>query len=354
MSGIPRLFSFRSPDGDCFKKALFMKFQNQAKIPVDRGIQSKHARSLMIALLFGAGIAQGQEVVLTAIPDVVAAGTKIEFIRDGFKGTEGPVQLPDGSVAFTETQDARITRIAADNSISTYLENTHGSNGLGFTADGELVSVQHQPTGVGVIAPANKVRTLADNYEGVPFGRPNDIVVGKRVGIFFTDSGAVQKPGEPPVGKPAVYHISAKGELKRVVNDIERPNGIQLSPDEKVLYVANTPGEHIIAYDIGNDASLSGRRNFAKLAGYTPNDKGIYSSGADGIAVDEKGRLYVASNAGVEVISSKGEALGVIPLPKKPQNLAFAGKDKKTLYVVGRGSAYKIALLTPGFAGRAK
>ena len=213
---------------------------------------------------------------------------------------------------------------------------------------------QHKPTRVGVIAPPDKVRTLAENYEGVPFGRPNDIVVGKRVGIFFTDSGAARKPGEPPVGKPAVYHISAKGELKRVANDLERPNGIQLSPDEKVLYVANTPGEHVIAYDVGNDGSLGKRRNFAKLAGYAKNDKGNYSSGADGLAVDEKGRLYVTSNAGVEVFSAKGDALGIIPIPKKPQNIAFAGQDKKTLYVVGRGSAYKIALLTPGFAGRAK
>lgn len=331
-----------------------MKFQIQAKIPVDRGIQPRHARSLMIALLFGAGIAQAQEVVPTAISDVVAAGTKIEFIRDGFKGTEGPVQLPDGSVAFTETQDARITRIAADNSISTYLENTHNSNGLGFTAGGELVSVQHQPTRVGVIAPADKVRTLADNFEGLAFGRPNDIVVGKRVGIFFTDSGAAQKPDQPPVGKPAVYQITPKGELKRVANDIERPNGIQLSPDEKVLYVANTPGEHVIAYDIGSDGNLGGKRNFARLAGYAKGDNGNFSSGADGLAVDEKGRLYVTSNAGVEVFSAKGDALGVIPIPKKPQNIAFAGQDKKTLYVVGRGSAYKIALLTPGFAGRAK
>lgn len=331
-----------------------MKFQNQAKKQADRSIQPKHARSLMIALLFGAGFVQAQEAVPTAIPDVVAAGTKIEFIRDGFKGTEGPVQLPDGSVAFTETQDARITRIAADGSVSSYLENSNGSNGLGFAANGELLSVQQVKPRVGVIAPADKVRTLADNYEGVPFGRPNDIVVGKRVGIFFTDSGGAQKPGEPPVGKPAVYQITPKGELKRVANDIERPNGIQLSPDEKVLYVANTPGEHVIAYDIGPDGSLGQRRNFARLTGYAKGDNGNYSSGADGLAVDEKGRLYVTSNAGVEVFSARGDALGVIPIPKKPQNIAFAGQDKKTLYVVGRGSAYKIALLTPGFAGRAK
>ncbi|UCV01652.1 SMP-30/gluconolactonase/LRE family protein [Dechloromonas denitrificans] len=330
-----------------------MNIENQQKADGDCGIRPKHSRPLFAALLLCAGAIQAQEAVPTAIPGVVEAGTRIEFIRDGFKGTEGPVRLPDGSVIFTETQDSRITRIAADGSVSTYLENSNGSNGLGFSAYGELVSVQNREPRVGVIAPADKVRTLADSYEGVSFGRPNDIVVGRRAGIFFTDSGAAQKPDQPPVGKPAVYQITPGGALKRIANDIERPNGVQLSPDEKVLYVANTPGEYIIAYDLGNDGSIGQRRNFAKLAGYTKTDNG-YSSGADGLAVDEKGRLYATSNAGIEVFSAKGDALGIIPTPKKPQNIAFAGKDKKTLYVVGRGSAYRIALLTPGFAGRAK
>ncbi len=322
------------------------------KKPVDRS--SARARRLLTSLLLAAGIAQAQESVTTAIPDVVAVGSKIEFIKDGFKGTEGPIGLPDGSVIFTETQASRIVRIDSEGHVSTYLENTNGSNGLGFTAAGELVSVQHVKPGVGVIAPPDKVRTLAEGYEGLPFGRPNDIVVSQRAGIFFTDSGVVPKPGEPPVGKAGVFQITPQGLLKRVVDDVERPNGIQLSPDEKVLYVANTLGEHVLAYDLGVDGRLGVRRNFARLSGWSKADNGNYSSGADGLAVDEKGRLYVASNAGIEVFSVGGEALGVIPLPKKPQNLAFAGKDKKTLYVVGRGAAYRIALLTPGFAGRAK
>ena len=115
----------------------------------------------------------------------------------------------------------------------------------------------------------------------------------------------------------------------------------------------NTLGEHILAYDITTDGGIQNKRNFAKLEGWK-NEDGAWSSGADGLAVDDSDRLYVASNAGVEVFSPKGEALGVIPIPKKPQNLAFAGTDKKTLYVVGRGAAYKVPLLAQGFTGRAK
>jgi gluconolactonase len=111
----------------------------------------------------------------------------------------------------------------------------------------------------------------------------------------------------------------------------------------------------VLAYDVAANGSVGKPRNFAKLkAGLTPTDTGAQSSGADGLVIDAKGRLYVASNAGIEVFDAKGKALGVIALPKKPQNLAFAGKDKQLLYVVGRGAVYKIAVLTPGYAGRAK
>ncbi|MGZ5579651.1 MAG: SMP-30/gluconolactonase/LRE family protein, partial [Methylobacter sp.] len=104
---------------------------------------------------------------------------------------------------------------------------------------------------------------------------------------------------------------------------------------------------------IAADGSISNRRNFAKLEGWKQEENG-WSSGADGLAIDDNDRVYVASNAGIEVFSPKGEALGVIVLPKKPQNIAFAGPDKKTLYAVGRGAAYKIPLLAQGYKGRAK
>ncbi len=299
---------------------------------------------------------QAQEVT-PAIAGVVTAGTKVELIKEGFNGTEGPVALPDGSFAFTETLANRITRIAADGSTSTFLDNSNGSNGLGFTANGDLYAVQVLKPRVGVVYPAAKAKVLVEQFEGKAFGRPNDLVVTPQGTVYFTDSGAAPnaqpKPDPASVNKPAVYQITPTGDVNRLANDIERPNGIQLSPDNKVLYVANTAGEHVLAFDIAADGSVGPRRNFAKLDGWRKTETGA-SSGADGLAVDAEGRLYVASTVGIQVFSKQGEALGTIPLPKAPQNLAFAGPDKKTLYVVGRGSAYKIAVLTPGVAGRAK
>ncbi|MFZ5528498.1 MAG: SMP-30/gluconolactonase/LRE family protein [Pseudomonadota bacterium] len=303
--------------------------------------------------------------VTTGIPGVVASGAAIELIKEGFSGTEGPVALPDGSFAFTETQAARITRIAPDGAISTLLENTNGANGLGFGAHGELYAVQVLQPRVGIIHPPERAKTLVERYEGAGFGRPNDLVVSQLGHVYFTDSGAnrtappagaapaAAKTEQPPTNKPAVYRIGNDGSVKRLANDIERPNGIQLSPDEKVLYVANTAGEYVLAYDLADDGTLGAKREFAKLAGYRQTDTG-WSSGADGLAVDARGRLYVASTAGIQVFSPEGQALGIITLPKAPQNIAFAGPGKRTLYAVGRGAAYRIATLTAGYAGRAK
>lgn len=290
------------------------------------------------------------------IPGVIAKGTKYEFLYEGFEGTEGPITLPDGSAIFTETRANRITQLKDDRGVSIFLQNSNGSNGLAFTPKGDLISVQNLKPQVGIIYPAGHEKVLSNNYEGKPFQRPNDLVLDKKGGIYFTDIGIVPKPEDKvqEAARPAVYYITPEGKTTQVVSDLKRPNGVQLSTDEKTLYVADTAHQYLIAYDIKNDGSLSNKRNLAKLDGYVKGANGEFASGADGIAVDAENRLYVATNAGVEVFNLKGEKLGIIVLPQKPQNLAFAGKDKKTLYVVGRGAAYRIPLLAQGFLGRAK
>ena len=354
--------------------STFMKFRQGLRHASGASAAAGALGAAVLALLSGcAGLGQtaGQGIgghsaaapaaaastvgVTPEIAGVVAAGTPIELIREGFTGTEGPIALADGSFAFTETNANRITRIAADGSTSTWLSDTNGANGLALTPAGTLYAVQVLKPRVGIIHPSGQSTVLADSWEGRPFGRPNDLVLSSRGVVYFTDSGANNATPEQRAGhaRPAVYRILASGQLQRLADDIERPNGIQLSPDEKTLYVANTLGEHVLAYDIGSDGQLGPRRAFAKLAGYRKTETG-WSSGADGLAVDAQGRLYVASSAGVQVFDSAGASLGVIALPKAPQNLAFSGPGKKTLYVVGRGAVYRIATLAPGHVGRAK
>jgi gluconolactonase len=138
-----------------------------------------------------------------------------------------------------------------------------------------------------------------------------------------------------------------------VADGITNPNGIQLSPDEKTIYVNDTRGEYLIAMDVRPGGMLGPKRNFAKYEGVQKTDAGMVS-GADGLAVDSDGRVYAATAIGVQVFSAKGQHLGTIPLSRAPQNLAFAGPDKKTLYIVGRNAAWKIQMLSSGYKGRAK
>jgi gluconolactonase len=290
------------------------------------------------------GFLSGKKVVAPAIPNVVAADTRVDVVREGFEGTEGPVLLKDGSLLFTENRADRIVRIAPDNSVSTYLEKTGSANALAVNAAGDLLAVQTAPSAIAVLQP--KAKPLATTYAGKPFNRPNDLAAARNGNIYFTDPGAAPQPGAPPA-ETGLYRLDKRGKVSLIANDIRRPNGVALSPDEKTLYVANTAGEALIAYSVAPDGSVSNRRDFAKLAGFkeTPNGP---SSGADGITVDADGRVYVATSVGVQVFGTDGSALGIIPLPRAPQNLAFGGKDRSQLYVVGRGAVYRIATLTHG------
>jgi gluconolactonase len=294
------------------------------------------------------------------IAGVVAGGTVVHVIGQGFQGTEGPITLPDGSLIFTETNANRITRIDANDALSTFLENTNGSNALGFDSAGRLISVQTTPgnTKIGVIYPPGSEAVLSDNFEGKPYGRPNDLVVSRAGGVYFSEPGpnapADGSTPPPPPLTPAVYYIPPGAASQRVAEGIERPNGITLSLDEQTLFLNNTNGRYLLAFDVQPDGTLQNQRNFAEYDGVTSNANGTLVSGADGLCIDSQGRLYVATTVGVQVFSTTGERLGTIPLSRAPQNIAFAGADKHTLFIVGRGAAYRVALLAQGFSGRAK
>jgi gluconolactonase len=312
---------------------------------------------LLIVAFMQAAAPQGPptETATPNIPGVVAAGTKVQIIEDGFEGTEGPVAMPDGSVIFTNA--AHVTKIDKDNNVSNFLDNPNLPNALAFDSKGRLIAVMtaQGKTSISVIYPKGSETVLADKVDGKPFGRPNDLVVDKKGGVYFTDPGPnAQQIAQGWVAtSPAVYYMAAGGKPVKIAEGIERPNGIQLSPDEKILYVNNTNGENLLAFDIQSDGTVRNRRNFARYEGVTKNQNGVVS-GADGLAVDNAGHVYAATAAGVQVFSPKGEHLGTIPMSRAPQNLAFAGPGKKTLYVVGRGVAFKIQTQTEGVKGRAK
>jgi gluconolactonase len=293
------------------------------------------------------------ETTTPGIAGVVTAGTKVQLVAQGLRGTEGPVAEPGGTLLFTENVAGVISRVDAKGAISPYLKDTNSASGLTFDRKGRLIGTRPDTHAIAVFAPEPVI--LVDAAGGLPLMRPNDLTVDRKDGIYFTDPGPVPQPGQTPARKPAVYYIPPGGTVVTVADDITRPNGVVLSPDEKVLYVADTLGESVVAFDVNADGTLRNRRIFGKLDGVTKTDTGV-RSGADGLAVDAAGRLYVATQAGIQVFSPTAQHLGtiVIGITGGPQNMAFAGPGKKTLYVVGRGAMWQIATTTRGPDRRGK
>lgn len=277
------------------------------------------------------------------IVGVVAADTPVELMASGFQASESAIGVADGSLLFTDRSTNRVMRLAGT-AISVYLENANAPNGLAFDSAGRLIAVQRTQVQIGVLLPTPRV--LANAFNGQPIVTPNDLVVDTKGGVYFTEFGNATV-------KTCVYYIRPDGTVIKAADDIERPNGVQLSRDEKTLYVANTNGEFILAYDVHEDGTIGNRRNFGLLEGVRKTDTGV-QSGADGLAIDAEGRVYVTTLAGIQVFSEAGQRLGTIPLPVQAQSIAFAGPDKQTLFAVGRGNVYRIAMLAKGFPGRAK
>src|SRR5262249_55977392 len=148
---------------------------------------------------------------------------------------------------------------------------------------------------------------------------------------YFTDFNSSREPNPGAVLGPAVYYIPPGGKITKITDSIARPNGIQLSPNERVLYVNDSKGDYLMAFDIQPDGTARNGRRFAKYEGIEHGAEGIIN-GVDGMAVDAAGRVYSTINLGIQVFDSSGKTLGTIPLPEKAQNLAFGGRDKKTIY----------------------
>lgn len=287
------------------------------------------------------------------IPGVVAAGARVEIIKRDFEvAINGPLGLPDGSgVLVTEILRSRVWKFDNDNKGSILIDNSSGALCLAFDAKGRLIANQTMPAArnkIAVIYPKGQETVLADNLDGKPFGRPNDLVVNRSGGIYFTDPGpndAQMKIGHPPT-EPAVFYVPPGGKTIKVADGIASPNGLVLSPDERILYVADTDGDYLIAFDVQADGMLRNRRNFARY------EEGKESE-ADGLVIDNDGRVYISIWGGVQVINARGQHVGTIPAGG-PGNLAFGGPDKRTLYITGGTALSRVRMLAQGFKGRGK
>jgi gluconolactonase len=293
------------------------------------------------------------------IPGVIKGGTAPEVVVRGLKSADDPIWIPNVGLVFTESQANRVVRLGENGEVTTFVGDLHRPLGQTLDRRGRLISLQTEPgfTGPRVIWPAGQEAVLANRFEGREFGRTNDVVSDRKGGVYFSD--LPPRPTPPGVMDPAVYYVPPSGAPIRVADGIRAPNGVQLSRDEKILYVNDTEGINVYAFDILDDGRLTNRRVFATYRGRdtTVAADAEPRSRADGLAIDNDGRVYALTVAGIEVLSAGGQHLGIIPvwcITRICQNLAFGGPDKRTLYVAGGGTLLRIPMLAQGFTGRAK
>ena len=293
------------------------------------------------------------------IAGVIKAGTMPEVVVKGLRASDDPMWLPNVGLIFSESAANRVAQVDEHDQVTTFVGDLHGPLGMTVDRQGRLISLQTQTgfTGPRVIWPAGREMVLADGFEGKPFGRPNDIVSDSKGGVYFSDLGPAPTP--PGAMAPAVYYVPPGGRPIRVSDDILRPNGAQLSLDDKTLYVNDTGGINAYAFDVLPDGRLANKRVFVTYVGrdqtLAPTDPP--RSNADGLVLDADGRVYSLTESGIEVISPRGQPLGVIPIwciTRRCQNLAFGGPDKRTLYIAGGGTVLRLPMLSRGFGGRVK
>ena len=270
--------------------------------------------------------------------------------------TEGPTVDRDGNVYLTEMVWQRIMKLSPNGVLSTFREGSNNANGLLIDPQGRLVAcegAESQRTGVLMkFKPqitrtdlrSGKMEVLADNYQGKPFVGPNDVTIDGKGRLYFTD-----------LTGGAVYRIDGPGQLARIlaVPDIQRPNGIQISPDDTKLYLIEANGAEggarmIRAYDLRADGTVA---NMRVHYNFYPGRS------ADGMSIDTQGNLYASAGmsqlrgtsetldtkTGVHVISPQGTLLKFIPIPEDfITNNAFGGPDMKTLYVTAGKTLYKV------------
>jgi gluconolactonase len=300
----------------------------------------RYVLALSVAFVTGSVGAADEET--RSIPDIGPAG-KIVKLHTGFQFTEGPAAGRDGNVYFSDIPAQRIYKVDAKGKLSVFREKSNRANGLMVNAKGEIVACEMAGRVVAISPDGKKVRVLADKYNGKRFNAPNDLVIDKTGGVYFTDPpfGA---PMPLPQGKAGVYYIAPGGKVTRLIDDLARPNGVSLSPDEKTLYVIPTGPAEMMAYPVKGPGKLGKGKVFCTLQG----KGGRKGTGGDGMAIDAKGNLYITSQIGVQVFSPEGKYLGVIAFPEQPANVKFGGPDMKTLYVTARTSLYTVKMKAKG------
>ncbi len=270
----------------------------------------------------------------------------VETLAEGIGFGEGPVWVggEDGHLLFTEMERKRISSWTDEEGVKPFIEDSGTINSLAIAPDGTLYACDSTNKRLARIEEDRSWKALAEGIGGKRFNSTNDLVVGADGTVWFTDPWWGAKPNPSGPGTSGVYRFDpSDGSVTMVADDNSHPNGIALSPDGKILYVAQSgKGRYIKAYDVLNDKTLGNPRELFSV------EKAV----ADGIKCDALGNIWATNGAGVEIRSPQGELIGRILTAPRGINLCFGGPDGKTVFITTKTSLLKLPAKVAGAAPR--
>ncbi len=293
------------------------------------------------------------EILDPAFADMIDTATPPEAIATGFTWTEGPV-WQNGALYFNDIPAKRMHKWHPERGLGIALANSEFANGNTLDRAGLMVSCEHG--GRRVIRRLDSedpaaVEVIADRYQGQRLNSPNDVVVRSDGTIWFTDppyginSDVEGYPAESEIGANNVYCAAPDGTLTAVATDFDKPNGLAFSPDERLLYIADSgairgasfPGidytrpHHIRVFAVGG-MTLTGGDVFAEIEPGVP----------DGFRVDRAGHVWTSAMDGVRCLTPEGDCLGKILLPKPTANLCFGGADGTDIFITASDTVWRV------------